>query len=324
MVSAREGEQSHLLMHPSSSSTNSYKRYYDDGMEGAENDNDVDADTEDDSRRHKYRNRNNENHLPGDDTTSHHRRRLPLQLPQQSFLSPGTHPFTPVILAIIGTAITLLTFMLAHTNTISVNVLLPSLLLGKSKSGKKKVISAANECEHDKLYSKHTLKAAYDLPFSALFRDTKSQSKFEASAVTIVNGSVYSVCDSSYSISKFTLDLIPFSEHNVQIGNPTREDSNGGGGGGEEEEESGYEGIFEHEGIFYVVRESVFHYHTSDDNDDDDDDSVKRRKKKKKNDSSIGDYHAIIEELRLTSDDDYTVIRECQCEYTFEGDSKVS
>ena len=165
MVSTREGEQSRLLIHPSSSSTSSYKRYYDDSMEGAENDIDVDVDTdtEDDSRRHKYRNRNNENRLPGDVTTSsHHRRRPPL--PQQSFLSPGTHPFTPVILAIIGTAITLLTFMLAHTNTISVNVLLPSLLLGKSKSGKKKVISAANECEHDKLYSKHTLKAAYDLP----------------------------------------------------------------------------------------------------------------------------------------------------------------
>ena len=176
MVSGIEGEQSCLLIHPSSSSTNSYKRYDDDGMEGAENDNDVDADTEDNSRRHKYRNRNNENHLPGDDTTSsHHRRRPPL--PQQSFLSPGTHPFTPVILAIIGTAITLLTFILAHyfnmeivhTNTISVNVLLPSLLLGKSKSGKNKVVAAANECEHDKLYSKHTLKAALICPTPLYF-----------------------------------------------------------------------------------------------------------------------------------------------------------
>ena len=80
--------------------------------------------------------------------------------------------------------------VIVHSNTISVNVLLPSLLLGKSKSGKNKVVAAANECEHDKLYSKHTLKAAYDLPYAALFSDTKSQSKFEASAVTIVNGSV--------------------------------------------------------------------------------------------------------------------------------------
>ena len=88
-------------------------------------------------------------------------------------------------------------------------MLLPSLLLGKSKSGKNKVVAAANECEHDKLYSKHTLKAAYDLPYAALFSDTKSQSKFEASAVTIVNGSVYSVCDSSYSISRHAIVNCP-------------------------------------------------------------------------------------------------------------------
>ena len=92
-----------------------------------------------------------------------------------------------------------------------------------------------------------------------MFQDTKSQSKFEASDVTIVNSTVYSVCDSSWAISKFTQDLTPFSEHNVQIGDPDRNPN----------EDSGYEAIFEHDGLFYVVRESVFH--EGHDHDDDDD-----------------------------------------------------
>ena len=82
-------------------------------------------------RRRRRRSRRH-NHLPGDDTTdttsSHHRRRPPL--PQKSFLSPGTHPFTPVILAIIGTAITLLTFILAHYfNMEIVHTQTPSVLM---------------------------------------------------------------------------------------------------------------------------------------------------------------------------------------------------
>ena len=61
-----------------------------------------------------------------------------------------------------------------------------------------------------------------------------------------MNNTVYSVCDSSWAISKFTRDLIPFSDKNVQIGNPNRQ-----------EEDSGYEAIFEHDGLFYVVRDTV-------------------------------------------------------------------
>ncbi|KAL7534817.1 hypothetical protein ACHAWF_004961 [Thalassiosira exigua] len=204
----------------------------------------------------------------------------------------------------------------------------PSALLGKSKhvakSGKEdkkkekhnSCHDSAYECEADTRYSKNTLKRAYDLPYAALFRDTRGQSKFEASDVTIVNDTVYSVCDSSWAISKFTRDLIPFSEKNVQIGDPT------GGPNREEGDESGYEAIFEHAGLFYVVRESIFHAdhdheadkESSDDTDDDDDDVVKK-------DESSGDYHAIVEEL-LVGEDDYTLVRECQCEFTFEGDSK--
>jgi hypothetical protein len=150
------------------------------------------------------------------------------------------------------------------------------------------------ECEEDEQYSKHTLKRAYDMPFAALFRDNRGQTKFEASDVTIVNDTVYSVCDSSWAISKFARHLDPFSKENVQIGDPNREEG-----------DSGYEAILEFDGLFYVVRESVYHTDHG----------------KKSKGSRGGDFHAIIEELHLY-DDDYTVVRECQCEFTFEGDSK--
>lgn len=207
-----------------------------------------------------------------------------------------------VILATSTIVIGISTFILVgfapqasfHSGVLSTSTNLS--LLGKSN---KKKNDEKNECERDTSYSKHTLKSAYDLPYSALFRNTRGQSKFEASDVTIVNDTVYSVCDSSWAIFKFTMDLTPFSDLNVQIGDPNRE----------EDDESGYEAIFEHGGLFYVVRESVFHA-----DHDNDDESTKK---------NVGDYHAIIEELDLDlEENDYTVVRECQCEFTFEGDSK--
>ena len=133
-------------------------------------------------------------------------------------------------------------------------------------------------------YSKHTLKRAYELPFAALFRDHKSQRKYEASSVIVVDGSAYAVCDSSWAISKFDVHLTPFSTENMQIGSVDRE-----------KDDSGYEAFFQEEGIFYVVRESIQH-----------DDKV---------------YHAIIEELDL-NEIDYSIVHQCSTEYTFEGDSK--
>jgi hypothetical protein len=164
--------------------------------------------------------------------------------------------------------------------------------------GKDRGVARTTECEADDNYSRHYLKRAYDLPFAALFRDTRGQSKFEASDVTIVNDTVYSVCDSSWAISKFGRHLDPFSTENVQIGDPNRE-----------EDDSGYEAILEFDGLFYVVRESVYHA-----------DHVENKKGKGKG-SGDGDFHAVIEELRLT-DDDYAFVRECQCEFTFLGNSK--
>ena len=177
--------------------------------------------------------------------------------------------------------------------------------MGKSKASKEAKVEE-NSCESDTKYSKHTVKTAYELPFAALFKDNKGQKKFEASSVTIVDDSVYAVCDSSYAISKFDDRLLPFSEKNIQIGSPDRDG----------DVESGYEAIFHHEGLFYVVRESVLHhYHDNDDavTDMEDEDSIKVDTKHA--------FHAIIEELVL-GEDDYTIQSECICEFEFEGASK--
>lgn len=42
------------------------------------------------------------------------------------------------------------------------------------------------EC-NDGMYSKKTLKTAYELPFSALFKDNRGIKKFEASDVIVVS-----------------------------------------------------------------------------------------------------------------------------------------
>lgn len=136
----------------------------------------------------------------------------------------------------------------------------------------------------DGMYSKRTLKLAYELPFASLFKDTKGQRKYEASSVVVVGDDAYAVCDSSWAISKFSSELQPFQDTNVQIGDPARE-----------EEDSGYEALIHNDGTFYVVRESVQHEDSS--------------------------YHAIIEELEL-GDEDYDIKNQCSAEFEFEGSSK--
>lgn len=137
---------------------------------------------------------------------------------------------------------------------------------------------------NDGHYSKRTLKRAYELPFSALFRDHKGQRKYEASSVVVVGDSAYAVCDSSWAISKFDTTLTPFASGNIQLGNVHRED-----------EDSGYEALFHADGTFYVVRESIQH--------------------------SDEKFHAVIEELEL-GEVDYTINSKCSTEFSFEGDSK--
>ena len=176
-------------------------------------------------------------------------------------------------------------------------------ILGSSRKKK----GHTNECESDPKYSKRTVKTAYELPFAALFRDDRGQKKFEASSVTIVDGTVYAVCDSSFAISKFDSALLPFSSDNVMIGSPERDG----------DVESGYEAIFHHEGTFYVVRESVLHHeHVSDDDPDVEGENE---------DEAVSDenhsFRAIIEELVL-GDTEYAVKSQCSSEFEFEGASK--
>ena len=200
------------------------------------------------------------------------------------------------ILVFIGVAII---FSTSHHDRASLQIL---PFLGKSNHRAKKLKKARKrlnddyQCEKDDKYSKITLKRAYELPYAALFKDHKGQKKYEASDVTIVDDEVFSVCDNSWAISRFSKSLLPFNEKNVQVGDPDRVP----------DEDSGYEAIFHHEGLFYVVRESVYHGD---------------HEEGELNTEQAGDYHAIIEELEL-SENDYTVVNECQCEFEFEGDSK--
>lgn len=160
------------------------------------------------------------------------------------------------------------------------------------KKGKKKDKRHKNGFGGKKLacddgnYSKRTLKLAHELPFAALFRDHKGQKKYEASSVVIVGNDAYAVCDSSWAISRFDVQLQPFAPGNVQIGDVKRE-----------ADESGYEALIHDGGTFYVVRESIQH-----------DDST---------------YHAIIEELAMDGGSTtYTIKDQCSTEFKFEGDSK--
>jgi hypothetical protein len=134
-------------------------------------------------------------------------------------------------------------------------------------------------CEND--YTKKTLKLAYELPFASLFRDAKGQKKFEASSVVIHDNFAYAVCDSSWAISKFDVNLQPFDETNIQIGDPNRE-----------EDDSAYEALFYDHGTFHVIRESV------------EDENEK--------------FHAIIEQLAV-GDTDYETVEICSTEFEFKG-----
>lgn len=150
-----------------------------------------------------------------------------------------------------------------------------------SKSGKS---SAATPCEDGK-YSKRTLQYAFELPFAALFKDNKGQSKYEASSIILKDNSFYAVCDNSWAVSKFSTSLDPFSPANVQLGTPNPEGV----------EDSGFEAIFWDDDSFYVVRESVQH--------------------------ADSHFHAIVEQVTL-GDDNYTVVEACSSDFKFEGTSK--
>ena len=128
------------------------------------------------------------------------------------------------------------------------------------------------------------------------------ETKYEASGVILVNGTTgYAICDSSWSLYQFGLDLQPWSAQNVQWQSPPRQavltDEVG---------ESGYEDLSFLDNTFFVVRESI--------------------------QLQDGSYHAIIEEIQLPLvesgsvndhlQQNYTLQRQCVTELELEGDSK--
>jgi hypothetical protein len=86
------------------------------------------------------------------------------------------------------------------------------------------------------------------------------------------------VCDSSWSISKFTTSLTPLDPRNAQIGDPALRNNEGG--------ESGYEALFHINSAFYAVRESIL-------------------------DRATQSYHAAIKKSHLdpNQDQSYTIAR---------------
>lgn len=149
------------------------------------------------------------------------------------------------------------------------------------------------DCD-DGFYEKRTLKLAYERPMAALF--PKYEPKFETSSVTMVDGEAYAICDSSWSIYKFGLDLQPRGPLNIRFGDPNRE----------EDIDSDYEAIFHDDGTFYVVRESI-------------------------EDEDSGTYHSIIEEIVLDpptasleeqGSESYSIQRQCSTEFEFDSDNK--
>lgn len=195
---------------------------------------------------------------------------------------------TPLIICTIisATAILALIFQAQHATSFSDPYMAASK--GRAESNCADCMSI---CDNP-AYSKTTLKAAYEDSFIALMKDTKHQKKFEASDVIVVEDNFYAVCDNSWAIEKLSDQLIPFSDANIQIGEPEIDGK----------PDSGYEAIFHDDAtdIFYVVRESV---------------PVDLATKKKSR------YHAIVEELRI-SDNKYSLINECIAELEFEGESK--
>lgn len=164
-------------------------------------------------------------------------------------------------------------------------------------------------CLEDEKYSSHTAKTAYEMPFAALFKDTRGEKKFEASSIFNLNGTYYAVCDNSWAISKFDYALTPFSDKNVMIGEPNRE-----------AEDSGYEAIFVVKDTVYVVRESVKHHGTGNNSTTGISSSLSSSMDGNVTASSCNiTYHAIIEELEIKGND-YEIKDQCSCEFEFEGD----
>lgn len=207
-----------------------------------------------------------------------------------------------------GSVVAVLLVILVVVGAVSFNSLISSNTVGAPNSRHSKSIFLGLEGKHhasddnddegklfectDKAYASRTLQLAFELPFASLFKDNKGNRKFEASSVTLSddNKFAYAICDSSWAIYKFGIQLTPFADDNLLIGDVDKE----------ADEDSGYEAIVLYDETFYVVRESVDHELL---------------------DGNLDGYHAIIEELQIV-DKAHRSIRKCSAEFEFEGDSK--
>ncbi|CBZ55862.1 conserved hypothetical protein [Neospora caninum Liverpool] len=202
-------------------------------------------------------------------------------------------------------------------------------------------------------YISHTLRLAHEQSFFSLFSNTHGMSKYEASDVVGVNGSLYTVFDSSYAIGHTKYTLHPFDEENYLIGSPKRTG----------DDDSQWEGITYDEVTkhFFVVREAIVvdaHAPWKPKGADaspseaaketpeaaaQDSKGGKRKgskkAKKQKEDAGHeqgeqpdtreekataakpGHYHAVIEEIEVKGKN-YTVVQACRTEFSFSSENK--
>mmetsp|Transcript_10712 Transcript_10712/g.14823 ORF Transcript_10712/g.14823 Transcript_10712/m.14823 type:complete len:407 (-) Transcript_10712:277-1497(-) len=181
----------------------------------------------------------------------------------------------------------LLSGMIIYRNKILANE--PNTMMYLKSSSKKR---NQESCGDD--YSKKTLKSLVDLPFAATFADTKGEKKWEASEVTIVNGSYYVIHDNSWAVSKIDPHFLMNSEKNIQYGDPVIAPTNLQYQA--EDLDSSFEAIVEiDQDTFYLIRESIHH---------------------KEEDV----YRAVILKVKLPNVDH--ILQECPSEKTFDGTSK--
>ncbi|KAF4638415.1 hypothetical protein TGRH88_060230 [Toxoplasma gondii] len=203
-------------------------------------------------------------------------------------------------------------------------------------------------------YLSHTLRLAHEQSFFSLFANTQGMAKYEASDVIGVDGSLYTVFDSSYAIGHTSYTLRPFDDTNYLIGNPKRTG----------DEDSQWEAITYDEVTkrFFIVREAiVMEEHTpwtptttssAAPNEQKEAAAAPSPSKKAgkvhksktanhggkdeaeparsaevetrgatKNAGKLEHYHAVIEEVEI-SEKSYKVVQACRTEFSFSAQNK--
>ena len=150
-------------------------------------------------------------------------------------------------------------------------------------------------------FTKQTLKTIVDRAIAGLltFEAGSGESKFEASDVIRVGTHFFSVCDSSWSVLKFS-ESLPLLSHENRLIKPDSSFTPPDAG------DSGFEAIMNDASSsgedYYIVRESVAH--------------------EKLDGSGATSYNAQVLKIRFRGEDTYHVEETCYSEFEFAGDSK--